>query len=264
MAVKGLTRYQRLFTNVANWQEYVLHKNKRAKRPLSFTTRPFPITFQVPQSLYQVFKEVFMEDFYDIEHLVAKLPHNPVIVDVGANAGFFAALLFSKMEKARVFAYEPMPSNVLLFQQTMAANPSMSTIELHQVAVTGLPTGHIELFTTDTEDNTVVSSIFSNFNGLNNKKISVAAQSLTDIIDEKGLEQIDLLKLDCEGSEYDILYNTDAAILQRVKMMVIEVHQIDEKRNNLKSLTNYLQSIGYTIRTLPVQEGSFYMEAIRK
>jgi hypothetical protein len=132
------------------------------------------------------------------------------------------------------------------------------------MAVTGLPKEHIDLFTVDTEDNTVVSSIFSDFSGLNTKKISVPAKSLSVIIEENKLDKIDLLKLDCEGSEYDIIYNTDRAVFLKIGMMVIEVHQIDKEQNNLASLDHYLQSLGYETRTLPVQEGSFYLEAIRQ
>jgi hypothetical protein len=51
--------------------------------------------------------------------------------------------------------------------------------------------------------------------------------------------------------------------LKKVNMMVIEVHQLDADRNNLKSLNEYLQSLGYKTRSMPVQEGSIYMEALK-
>ncbi len=263
MSVKGFDRYKQLYKNISNWQEYTFHKNERKKRPLNFVTRPHAIHFEVPESLYQVFKEIFMEDFYEAGKLMKKLPSNPIIVDVGANAGFFNVLVFSKLKTARVFAYEPLASNIQLFRKTIDANPSMQNIQLIQAAVTGIAKDSIELFTEDTTDNTVVSSVFSGFNKLNQKKISVPAQSLTSIIEKNNLEKIDLLKLDCEGSEYDIIYNTHPSILNRVKMMVVEVHQIDNDRNNLNSLDEYLQSLGYTTRSMPVQEGSFYMEALK-
>jgi FkbM family methyltransferase len=264
MSVKGITRYQRLTQNIANWQEYIFRKGERKKRSLQFTTRPYPIHFKVPGSLYQVFKEIFMEDFYEIDSLVKKLPDNPVIIDVGANAGFFNILLFSKIHKARILAYEPMPSNIAFFKDAIDRNPILQSIKLYQAAVTGKPKEYIELFTEDTEGNTVVSSVFSNFNQLNNKKVRVEARSLSSIIAGHKLEQVDLLKLDCEGSEYDIIYNTDPSILARVKMMVIEVHQIDRDQHNLNALDRYLTSMGYKNKILPVQEGSFYMEAIKK
>ena len=263
MSVKGFSRYKQLFKNISNWQEYVFHKDERKKRFLKFITRPHPIKFEVPESLYQVFKEIFMEDFYGADKLVSQLPNDPLVIDIGANAGFFNVLLFSKLEKARVLAYEPLPSNIELLKKTIMQNEVLKNIRLSQVAVTGSAKESIDLFTEDTEDNTVVSSVFSSFNQLNQKKITVPAQSLTSIIEQNNLEKIDLLKLDCEGSEYDIIYNTDAEVLKKINMMVIEVHQINDDKYNLKSLNQYLQSLGYQTRSMPVQEGSFYMEAIK-
>jgi FkbM family methyltransferase len=263
MSVYGIARYQRLLKNIANPGEYLFRKGERRKRALQFTTRPHPIHFSVPASLYQVFKEIFMEDFYEIDTLVKKLPAEPV-VDIGANAGFFNVLLLSRLPKARIFAYEPMPGNIAKFSETISRNPSMQGIRLFQKAVTGKPIDALDLYTEDAADHTVVSSVFSSFNPLNSKKITVPAQSLTALIEEQGLTTIDLLKLDCEGSEYDILYHTDPALLTRARMLVIEVHQIDEDRNNVAALDRYLGSIGYTNRILPVQEGAFYLEAVKK
>jgi hypothetical protein len=46
------------------------------------------VRFRVPcWALYQVFKEVFISDFYDIDLLLKKLQARPVVVDIGANAG---------------------------------------------------------------------------------------------------------------------------------------------------------------------------------
>ena len=89
MSVKGFARYARLFKNISNWEEYVFHKDERKKRPLKFITRPYAVKFEVPESLYQVFKEIFMEDFYEADKLMRHLPSNPAVIDVGANDGFF-------------------------------------------------------------------------------------------------------------------------------------------------------------------------------
>ena len=263
MPVKGITRYQRLISNIANWQEYAFRKSERKQRPLKFITKPFPIHFQVPERLYQVFKEIFMEDFYDIDRLVKKLPEEPVIIDVGANAGLFDVLIYSKIKAPTVFAYEPMPANVEVFQKTINDNERLSAIHLYQAAVTGTEKEFIDLYTEDTVANTVVSSVFSDFNGANSKKLQVPAKSLSSIITGHELERVDLLKLDCEGSEYDIIYNTNEAVLQQVGLMVIEVHHIDDERCNLPSLDAYLQNAGYTNKILPVQDGNFYLMAER-
>ena len=177
-----------------------LIKGKESNDLSEFITRPKPIKFQVPESLWEVFKEIFMEDFYEADKLTTSLLENPLIIDIGANAGFFSVLLFSKLKTARVLAYEPLASNIELFKKTIEGNEALKNIKLIQAAVTGSSTQSIELFTEDTENNTVVSSVFSGFNKLNKKTITVPAQSLTSIIEQNNFDKIDLLKLDCEES----------------------------------------------------------------
>ena len=109
MPTTGFGRYFNLFNNIKNPGEYLINKSKRHSRPLVFTTRPHQINFEVPESLYHVFKEIFMEDVYDIQQLIRSLPAEPNVIDIGANAGFFEILLLSKINTAKVHAYEPLP-----------------------------------------------------------------------------------------------------------------------------------------------------------
>ncbi len=46
---------------------------------------------------------------------------------------------------------------------------------------------------------------------------TVPAVSLADVFARCQIERCDLLKLDCEGAEYDILFNAPDGILQRIK-----------------------------------------------
>lgn len=263
MSVRGLARYQKLIKNISNWKEYIFHKGERKRRSLKFTTRPNPIHFEVPESIYPIFKEIFMEDVYNADNLISKLPTSPVIIDIGANAGFFNVLLFSKLKNARVLAYEPLPSNISRFRKTIEQNNLSEKIQLEQVAVTGIPIAMLELFTEKTTDNSVIASVFSDFDERNTQKLEVPAKSLTAIINENNLDHVDLMKLDCEGSEYDILYNTPVTILNRINMIIVEVHEIDDNKNNLDSLTAFLQSCGYKTSSQMINKTNYILEGVK-
>ena len=61
------------------------------------------------------------------------------------------------------------------------------------------------------------------------------------------MQSIDLLKLDCEGSEYPILYESDKSIFKIIKNMAIEVHDLDTEKNNNTALKEFLKNNGYQI-----------------
>lgn len=265
MAVTGINRYFRLWSHISNPGEYVFRKGERRIRNLQFTTKPLPVLFQVPDSLYQVFKEIFMADVYEMDALVGQLPAEPVIVDVGANAGYFAIQLLSKIEKATLYAYEPMPANVKTFQSTIEQNPRLQqSIRLFQMAVTGQPLDKLELYAEAEENNQVVASRFAGFNQNNTQTITVPCITLTDIIQQNNLQKIDLLKLDCEGSEYDILYHTAPELIKRINRMVIEVHDLDKAQNNVSAFNQYIQSLGYTTTHEPINSFCHALEAVRQ
>ncbi|MBO0952025.1 FkbM family methyltransferase [Fibrella forsythiae] len=263
MPAEGINRYVRLWQHIANPAEYIMHKSDRRHRSLSFTTKPLPLHFQVTEPLYQVFKELFMQDVYEIDALVAQLPEQPVVIDIGANAGFFAVQLLSKIKRATVYAYEPVPANVQAFQQTLEANPRLKrTVHLFQMAVTGHHKAVIDLFAEAADDNQVVASVLASFHENNTRTLTVKGITLTSIIESNNLAVIDLLKMDCEGSEYDIFYNTDPDLFRRVRHIVMEVHDLDADRNNVSALTTYLESLGFQTKHVPINSFCHSLEGI--
>lgn len=265
MPSKGFSRYLKLFSNIQNPFEYLLNKGKRFTRSLTFTTKPTAIHFAVPESLYQVFKEIFMADVYNINYLTKILPDKPFVVDIGANAGYFDVLLLSKINKAKIFAYEPLPHNIDLIKSIVKQNLWLQqNLFFYQKAVTGIKQENLELYMENTSNNQVVASVFADFDERNNSRISVPCISLTDIINQNNLPQIDLLKMDCEGSEYDIIYNTDKNYIQRIKILVAEVHDLDNEKNNITALTIYLKSLGFSVKHSPINNACYAMEAIKE
>ncbi|UFH55027.1 FkbM family methyltransferase [Spirosoma sp. KNUC1025] len=265
MAVKGLRRYFRLLRHVANPAEYLLHKGDRHSRPLSFTTKPLPIHFRVPASLYLLFKEIFMVDVYEMDSLVSQLPAEPVVIDIGANVGFFDVQLLSKINKATIYAYEPIPANVKTFQDILQQNPRLlPSVQIFEMAVTGQPTDKLSLFAEGADNNQVVASVFAGFNENNTQRLSVDSITLTEIIRDNKLSAIDLLKLDCEGSEFDIIYHTDPELLKRIKRMYVEVHNLDDNRNNIDAFNKYVQSLGYTTTYVPINSFCYALEAVQQ
>jgi hypothetical protein len=75
-------------------------------------------------------------------------------------------------------------------------------------------------------------------------------------------ERIDLLKMDCEGSEYEIMFNTPVELISRINVMLIEVHDLDENFN-VKTFSNYLINIGYNVVYTPINGFCYALEAYK-
>jgi len=67
--------------------------------------------------------------------------------------------------------------------------------------------------------------------------------TLKDIIDKFG--EIDLLKMDIEGSEFEVLGRSDGNVLRNVKKIVCEVHL---KAGDINQLENFLRTNKFDVK----------------
>jgi len=266
MVNSSLPRYQNLFRHIQNWPAYFSRKFKKEFQPIAFVTKGIKQKFLVPsKALYLVFKEIFVSDFYSIDELVASLPVNPVIIDIGANAGYFNIMLFSKIKEGTVYAYEPIPSNYELFKKNISLNPGLQNkIHLFNKAVTGTPQQTVELFMEEASDNSVIASVYSDFDSQNKHTLTVPGISLDEIIGQNNLQHIDLIKVDCEGSEYPIIYETPAEAWRKINMLTIEVHNLDEEKRNTRFLQQFLEEKGYSVATAFAHSNCYTLTATKK
>lgn len=232
---------------------------------MEIATRGNKITFSVPTwSLYMVFKEIFMSDFYRIRQLVKLLPENPVIVDIGGNAGYFNMMLFSQIDSAKVFAYEPIAENYKLFRENVSRNPIMANrVNVFNMAVTGTPVEEVAIYKEVEHNNSVTASVFNDFSKDNFNVIKVKAITLEEIVTSNKLEYIDLLKLDCEGSEYPIIYETPRYVWDKVKVVYMEDHPLDQDKRNHHSAVSFLQSLGFNCDSILADNDCYAVLATR-
>ena len=128
-------RYFFLIKNVRNWWLYLLHKFGLVKTdPLLFRAGR-GVIIEVPRRLLHTFKEIFMDECY-MHGLANRIPPCPVVIDIGANAGYFSLFAASRFANARIYAYEPIPSNFEQLMRNVNLNRE-SRITAFQKAVAG-------------------------------------------------------------------------------------------------------------------------------
>ncbi|MBN1615123.1 MAG: FkbM family methyltransferase [Deltaproteobacteria bacterium] len=249
-AVHGAMRYYHLLKNLSNWWLYLFVKFGGLKRrdPLLFRTRR-GVSVEVPRRLLQTFKEIFMDECY-MRGLEAPVPENPNIVDIGANAGYFSLFAASRFPGAWIFAFEPVPANFALLDRNRKLNPHVR-LSCLSAAVAGR-SGEITL-TLDPEDTFPTSAtIIGEPEAQRKNTVRVEAVTLPDIFAKYRIDRLDLLKMDCEGAEYEILYHTPGDVLAKICQMALEVHKGPEPGQNIEALSDYLGKQGFGTRQRPV------------
>jgi FkbM family methyltransferase len=241
----GVSRIINMISNLKNWDAYLLYK-MRGKQKDNFTFQlknNYSVT--VPREIQPEFKESLFEEVYfkQLPEIILQR-NNPVVIDIGANVGFFTISALFKLKNPRVISFEPMKRNFVQLQKNL--EKAGDRVTLVNKAVNDVP-GELVLKFNSSLGITTSASLFDNQYGTDEEKVQ--ATTLENVFSDYQLSTIDLLKLDCEGAEYNILYNTPAHLFKRINCIALETHPGKERNENKDALEKYLAEIGFVTRS---------------
>jgi FkbM family methyltransferase len=176
------------------------------------------------------------------ENIYSKLPINgKTIIDVGANIGD-SSIYFALKGAKRVIGIEPFPKNYEIARSNVELNGLSDKVTL-LLAGCGGHGGNI------TVDNSYESCANSQLTGNAKSGAKIPLMTLKEILTEFQLTNEDIiLKLDCEGCEYDVVLSS-ASVLTQFSHILIEYHY------GYKDLLESLKKLGFRVsHTRPVYE----------
>jgi FkbM family methyltransferase len=157
----------------------------------------------------------------DDEYRLGALPPGrvPWIVDVGAHIGVFARRAAPLCD--RLIAYEPVPDNFALLERNLAG-PEFAHVERRAVAASDRA-GPLEIVLGGR--NTGGHSAYADRGRNDPGTVRARSVRLSDELEERGVDRVGLLKVDCEGSEYAVFDDLARWGLDRVDRIATEYHR---------------------------------------
>ncbi|HWR89130.1 MAG TPA: FkbM family methyltransferase [Dissulfurispiraceae bacterium] len=177
-----------------------------------------------PQSI-RILSEVFLQGIYEVS-----LPARPVVIDIGMNVGISSISLAGTLG-CPVYGYEPFKDTFRKATENININPDFSDrIHAFQYAVGGTNRKEEFEFCPDSPGDCGIVPIPEIYRrGRRSYKETVEVISAADVVDFVSREEPDrcvVLKLDCEGMEYEIfdcLCKTGA--ISKVGVIMAEWHR---------------------------------------
>lgn len=183
--------------------------------------------------------ELFAEDAYEIEELVADLPASPVVLDVGGHIGCFSMSVALASPNAVVHTYEASPSTYEFLLRNLAANGLSDRVNATNNALSDHH-GTLQFAS---------SSLGSGLNGMTQKLadtnvVDVPCITFAEAVAVAG-GRVDLVKMDVEGAEYPIVLGSDPSDWATVQKVAIEFHGVPGK--HWHELRDFFAAAGLTI-----------------
>jgi FkbM family methyltransferase len=203
-------------------------------------------------------KETFLDRFYEKYGFTIQPGWN--ILDIGAGIGEYT--VFAAMRPgSQVFSFEPYPQSFALMQENLRLNRVANARAFDRAISSG--SGEMVLDLTGGEPLQFQSRMMQSLPI--EKSLSVNALSLADAFGMLEIESCDLLKLDCEGAEYAILFDTPRPVLELVQRIVMEYHD-NVVQYTHSDLIRFLNEQGFKVETFPNPVHSYlgYLRAVRQ
>lgn len=172
-------------------------------------------------------------------------PH-PVILDVGAHIGTYAVYAALRNPKAHVYAFEFNSSVFGYLEKSVAINSLQDRVTCIEKGVAGKT--EQRMFFEDTHGG-VSSSLFRRDDRGLVEGPTVPCISLTDFFKEYSVARCDVLKMNCEGAEYEILGSLSDDEFEAIDSILLQWHRVDGHQP--EELDTLLSSKGFTVSRAP-------------
>jgi len=205
-------------------------------------------------------KETFLDRFY--ERYGTTIADQWVIIDIGGGIGDFAIFAATHHPQNRVITFEPTPDSFTTLETNIRLN-NIGNVEAFQKAIWS-SSDKIVMNTLVGEPIQFNSQSFIAGN-VTDDQFLVDAITLQEVFERMNIDKCSLMKIDCEGAEYEILLNTPDSILERIERIVMEYHEGVTPYSHT-DLEQFLTKRGFSVKAYPnfVHEDLGYLYATQK
>jgi len=160
--------------------------------------------------------------FGEVSFLESLAEPGMTAVDVGANKGLTTVAVASKIgPSGRVYAFEPVPEYYRRLQANLSRN-AVQNVKAYRFAL-GDSIGQADYYKCGEGSGIVTQD--------DDEKLLVKVTALDAFAEEEGLDKVDLISMDCEGSELLVLKGAERTLRAGPVKLFCEIH-----RGRLKAL----------------------------
>jgi FkbM family methyltransferase len=235
-------RLVRMPTAYSNWWTAYRHRFARrtsSQQVVEYRMRGGPrMKMMVGPNDVRILNEVFLDGEYI--HPSFSPTAGWRVLDIGAHKGSFTAWALSRQPDMTVACYEPNPSTFALLAQNVPAR-------VVNAAVGSVP-GRLRLYEVrGSTGQSSVSEARAASRGEISRTYDVDVVSLSDALDDIG-GTADAVKIDVEGSEYDLILHAPESAWSRIGRIALEYDIVSPSGDaDDADLLSRLSELGYTV-----------------
>jgi FkbM family methyltransferase len=215
------------------------------------------LKIHVPRHHYQYYCRIGKGDFMPGHETYILTKFTPkegdVVIDIGAHIGLYT-IISSKQagNTGKVVAIEADPDNFELLKRNIALNNLTNVLPLNYA-----------VFSTKTKIKLYEQSASAKYNSVmltrantkNENYAEVNADTLDNILKQNGVNQVDWIKIDVEGAEFEVLKGSIETLSSKNMSLLVEIHNINDP-SHYNNVIELLKHHNYEMTFEQLYEGS--------
>ncbi|HEX2230905.1 MAG TPA: FkbM family methyltransferase [Nitrososphaeraceae archaeon] len=204
------------------------------------------LKIHMPKYHYKYFCRIEKGDFLPghEEHLSQRFTprEGDTVIDIGAHIGRYTITSSKQVgSTGKVVAIEADPDNFQLLKRNIALNNLTNVLPLHYA-----------VFSTRTRMKLYEQSASAKYNSIMLTRartmnyVEVNADTLDSILEQNRINQVNWIKIDVEGAEFEVLKGSTKTLSSNDISLLVEIHNIDDP-NHYDNILDFLKYYNYEI-----------------
>ena len=166
------------------------------------------------------------------------------VIDIGGHLGFFSLYASVLNSNVPIYTFEPHIGNYKILKQNLKDN-RIKNVKSRQLAVSDR-VHQTELQIAKEDLNHALSDALEP----TGETQVVQTTTLERIFEKNNIRHCELMKVDCEGAEFRLMYATPSDIFDKVSNIFLEYHDW-VKGENSNELKRFLEKQGFKVQKFP-------------
>jgi FkbM family methyltransferase len=207
-------------------------------------------------------RSIILNGFYELgltQRITSLAKEGGLLVDVGANYGYFSCLWAAARGENSVIAFEANPANISPLMFNVKRNGLDSQVRINSTAL-GKEIGRMRFYTGAETNQTGWGGLMPNED---KNSIEVDVETLDNVAIQQNIDRIDVLKIDTEGADTWILQGATSLLRKKVIKHVFYESNLARMKNlniGVEEASQLLIDCGYKVHR--IDENEYYASCV--
>jgi FkbM family methyltransferase len=168
-------------------------------------------------------------------------------IDIGANIGIATVAIAKRIRRrGKLYSFEPVPEYFNILKENVFSN-GLENIKVYELAVAD-QVGRVPFYQKGLSSGIVFED--------GAEKFEVSTTTIDRFLSEEKVERIDLINMDCEGSELLVLRGAKETLWRNKVKIFCEIHHdfLKQLGQSVKDIVQYLQSLDFQVQSVSLND----------